>query len=105
MIFDPILRSTNKVETDKIESWINDQYMHPVESSHTFDEVLTWFKKNNIEFINSMPSSNFDEDNDDLFVKKSKGNLYSRISNQFSMIFNNLGSDGGLFIVIGKKNV
>ena len=26
--------------------------------------------ENNIEFINSFPSRNFDEDNDDLFVKK-----------------------------------
>ena len=39
-----------------------------------------------------------------LFEKKSKGSLYSRIINQFFMIFNKLGSDGGLFIVIGKKN-
>ena len=30
---------------------------------------------------------------------------YSRIVNQFFMIFNRLGSDGGLFIVIGKKNI
>ena len=46
------------------------------------------FKKNNIEFINSIPSSNFDDDDDNLFIKKSKGDLYSRIINQFSMIFN-----------------
>ena len=38
-----------------------------------------------------------------LFSKKSIGSLYSRIINQISMIFNKLGSDGGLFIVIGKK--
>ena len=42
----------------KIKSWIRDQYEHPVESLHTLDEVLTWFKKNNIEFINSIPSCN-----------------------------------------------
>ena len=103
-IFDPTLRNLKNNEEEK-RAWIRDQYIHPIETLHTIDNVLDWFDKNNIEFINSMPSSNFDEDNDDLFVKKSKGNLYSRISNQFSMIFNNLGSDGGLFIVIGKKNV
>ena len=104
MIFDPILRSTNKVETDKIESWINDQYMHPVESSHTFDEVLTWFKKNNIEFINSIPSLDFNTD-DEIFTKKPYGNVFTRIINQISMIFSSLGGDGGLFIFIGKKKI
>ena len=103
-IFDPTLRNLKNNEEEK-RAWIRDQYMHPIESLHTIDNVLDWFDKNNIEFINSIPSSDFDEDNDDLFIKKSRGNLYSRISNQFFMIFNNLGSDGGLFIIIGKKNV
>ena len=103
-IFDPTLRNLKNNEEEK-RAWIKDQYTHPIETLHTIDNVLDWFDKNNIEFINSIPSSDFDEDNGDLFIKKSRGNLYSRISNQFSMIFNNLGSDGGLFIVIGKKNV
>ena len=67
-------------------------------------KTLEWFNKNDIEFINSIPSSNFEDDDDNLFSKKSKGDLYSRVINQLSMIFNNLGSDGGLFILIGKKN-
>tara|TARA_Y100000590_G_scaffold425158_1_gene532857 strand:+ start:778 stop:1686 length:909 start_codon:yes stop_codon:yes gene_type:complete len=102
-ILDPTLRNLKDNEEEK-KAWIRDQYLHPVESLHTIDEVLKWFKENNIEFINSIPSSDFDEINkDDLFVKKSKGTLFSRIVNQLSMIFNNLGSDGGLFIIIGKK--
>ena len=103
-IFDPTLRNL-KDNVEERNAWIRDQYIHPIESLHTIDNVLEWFDKNDIEFINSIPSSNFDEDEGDLFSKKSKGDLYSRISNQLSMIFNNLGSDGGLFIVIGKKNV
>jgi len=103
-IFDPTLRNL-KDNTEERNAWIRDQYIHPIESLHTIDNVLEWFDKNDIEFINSIPSSNFDEDEGDLFSKKSRGDLYSRISNQLSMIFNNLGSDGGLFIVIGKKNV
>ena len=58
---------------------------------------------NDIEYINSIPSCNFEGQNENLFKKESKGTLYSRIMNQISMIFNNLGSDGGLFVVIGKK--
>ena len=102
-IFDPTLRNLKNNEEEK-RSWIRDQYIHPIESLHTIDNVIDWFDKNNIEFINSIPSSDFDESNEDnLFVKKSKGTLFSRIVNQLSMIFNNLGADGGLFIVIGKK--
>ena len=101
--FDPTLRNLKNNNEEK-KAWIRDQYLHPIESLHTIDNVLEWFEKNNIEFINSIPSANFDENDDNLFIKKSKGNLYSRITNQLSMIFNNLGSDGGLFIVIGKKN-
>jgi SAM-dependent methyltransferase len=101
--FDPTLRNLKNDKEEK-KAWIRDQYNHPIESLHTIDNVLEWFEKNNIEFINSIPSANFDENDDNLFTKKAKGDLYSRITNQLSMIFNNLGSDGGLFIVIGKKN-
>tara|TARA_B100001063_G_scaffold241007_1_gene267101 strand:- start:3886 stop:4782 length:897 start_codon:yes stop_codon:yes gene_type:complete len=101
-IFDPILRKL-KLDEDEKKAWIRDQYLHPIESLHTIDEVLNWFKKNNIEFISSIPSSDFDFDYKNIFEKKPIGTFYSRIVNQFSMIFNQLGSDGGLFILIGKK--
>ncbi len=52
----------------KKKAWIRDQYLHPVESLHTIDEVLKWFEENNIEFINSIPSSDFDESNKEDFV-------------------------------------
>tara|TARA_Y100000816_G_scaffold288579_1_gene273401 strand:- start:2990 stop:3889 length:900 start_codon:yes stop_codon:yes gene_type:complete len=99
---DPTLRNL-KLNEDEKKAWIRDQYIHPIESLHTIDEVLNWFNKNNIEFISSIPSSDFDYDYDDIFQKKSSGTYYSRICNQISMLFNKLGSDGGLFIVIGKK--
>ena len=104
-LFDPTLKNLKISDQERI-SWINDQYFHPIESLHSLDEVLTWFEKNDIEFINSIPSCDFEvsQDFENLFEKKSKGNFYSRIVNQFFMIFNKLGSDGGLFIVIGKKN-
>ena len=105
-IFDPTLKDL-KISDEERKSWIKDQYFHPIESLHTLDEVLHWFEKNNIKYVNSIPSCDFEisPDYDDLFTKKPKGNFYSRIVNQFFMIFNRLGSDGGLFIVIGKKNI
>ena len=102
-IFDPTLRNLKKNDEEK-NAWIRDQYMHPTESTHTLDEVLNWFDKNNIEFIRSIPSCDFDDNYDILFEKKARGTFFSRLFSQFLMIFNNIGSDGGLFIVIGKKN-
>ncbi len=104
-IFDPTLRKLKLSQNEK-KAWINDQYFHPIESLHTLDEVLLWFKDNNIEYINSIPSCDFEyiKDYKNLFKKTSEGDLYSRLFNQFNMIFNKLGSDGGLFVVIGKKN-
>ena len=45
----------------------------------------------------------FDYNYQNIFEKKSIGSIYSRFVNQISMIFNSFGSDGGLFVVIGKK--
>ena len=101
-LLDPTLRKLKLDEHEK-NAWIRDQYLHPVESLHTIDEVLKWFKENNIEFISSIPSSDFDYNYDNIFEKKPEGTYYSRIINQISMLFNRLGSDGGLFILIGKK--
>ncbi len=103
LIIDPTLRNLKK-DSDEQIAWIRDQYQHPVESMHTLDEVINWFDKNNLEFVSSIPSANYhNEDYDNLFKKTLVGNFFSRIINQIIMIFNNLGRDGGLFIVIGRK--
>jgi hypothetical protein len=62
-------------------------------------------KKNDIDYVSSIPSCDFEiiQNYNEIFSNKPKGDLYSRLWNQFSMVFNRLGSDGGLFIVIGKK--
>ena len=104
--FDPTLKNL-KISNEERKSWIKDQYFHPIESLHTLDEVLEWFDNNDIEYVNSIPSCDFEfsQDYSNLFKKNSLGSFYSRIINQFSMIFNRLGSDGGLFVVIGKKKI
>mgnify|MGYP000627965712 CR=1 FL=1 len=104
MIFDPMLRNIKKKSKEQIEAWIKDQYTHPVESTHTFDEVLKWFKMNNIEFVNSIPeSSPFYYIKGNIFEKGSKATFIERILQQFFMIFSSFGGEGGLFIFIGKK--
>ena len=101
-IIDPTLRSLKFDESEK-NAWIRDQYIHPIESLHTIDEVLIWFEKNQIDFVSSIPSADFDYDYKNIFEKKSLGSFFSRILNQILMVFNTLGSDGGLFVLIGKK--
>ena len=108
MIFDPVLRKINNKSIKKINAWIKDQYKHPVETTHTFDEVLNWFDKNNIEFINSFPNCEFFEsDNEDVFkklyFKKSRSTFVERFLSQITMIFTRPGSEGGLFLFVGRK--
>jgi len=101
---DPVLRKTDKDSHDKIKAWIKDQYLHPVESTHTFDEILNWFDKNNIEFINSMPElSIFEDQTENFFSKTNRASLFERILSQILMIFNRPGAEGAIFIFIGKK--
>ncbi len=109
MLFDPILRQMDKNSKKKINAWINDQYTHPVERSHSFDEILKWFDENNVEFINSFPRSDLAlEENDkvfkNFFSKGNKANFLERFISQVSMIFSKPGSEGGLFLFLGKKN-
>ena len=47
MIADPTLRNL-KDNPEQQNAWIRDQYIHPIESLHTLDEVHYWFEKNNI---------------------------------------------------------
>ena len=100
---DPHLRKITKKE--QIEAWITDQYEHPVESAHTLDEVLRWFQKEKIIYLGSIP----DCDLDGVYIglnnmNGNKGSFINRLFSQIGMIFTKSGSEGGLFIVIGKKN-
>ena len=103
--FDPYLRSIKNKNSPKFISWVRDQYLHPIERSHTFDETIKWFNENKIELINFVPSKFLnDNDENDIFSKKSnQGNLVDRVFEQIFMNFTKLGSEGGLFIAIGKK--
>ena len=84
-------------------AWFKDQYYNPQESKHSFSEVINWFKKNNIEFINSIPFS-FNV-NDKIFDKKSILNKNILFFKEISLMFDPTQIyEGGFFVMIGKKS-
>jgi ubiquinone/menaquinone biosynthesis C-methylase UbiE len=102
-LLDPILRQD--ISEEKKNAWFQDQYQHPVESLHTLDEVLKWFDQNKIEFMSSIPTCDLENINyEKMFLNQNTGNVVTRFFSQVGMLFTPLGSEGGLFLVIGKKN-
>tara|TARA_B110000503_G_C7168281_1_gene422985 strand:- start:7 stop:945 length:939 start_codon:yes stop_codon:yes gene_type:complete len=112
--FDPMIKDDIKKDKNVLKAWIQDQYEHPVESLHTFDEIISWFSENNIKPIASLPSlkmyNHLNEDflNDlnlqtDLRKNHNFCNKFNRTFTQLRMNLNSLGRDGGLFILVGKK--
>jgi SAM-dependent methyltransferase len=100
---DPRLREWNK-EPDRIKAWFMDQYRHPHETRHSMDEVLGWFAKYGVDFINGIPhldGSDFAE-NERLLERHSPGTRAARVATQMGMLLSG-GTDGGLFIMIGRK--
>jgi ubiquinone/menaquinone biosynthesis C-methylase UbiE len=101
-LLDPILRMN--ISKAKKDAWFQDPYEHPVESLHTMGEVLEWFEQAGIAFVTAYPRTDFqDFDFRNPLNETGKGSPISRFYAQVGMIFSNLGSEGGLFLVIGRK--
>ena len=84
-----------------------DQYHHPVEKQYSIDQIFKWFKANDVEIASYFPD-NFEystKNSMKLFEKKNKDNstFFERMLIQLIAIFSSLGSEGGLFFVLGRK--
>lgn len=102
-MLDAHMRNPNYNEARK-RAWFMDQYKHPRESKHSYDEVIDWFESNGFEFLFSIPkidSSPFTE-HEKLFEPHDKGTKLSRVAAQIEMLLTG-GADGALFIMIGRK--
>lgn len=99
--FDPVLRDRNN-EPARREAWLRDQYQHPEEHRHTLAEVQGWFAENDVEFVRAYPSALIGEDTDDLFACAADNWLLEGWLAQLGWI-RTLGSEGGLFIMIGQR--
>lgn len=104
--FDPVLKN-KKLSSDSKNAWIKDQYEHIVESTHTFDELINWFKSENIDIISGIPKitnldiSDIGKKNTIENIKLK--NITERVFIQILMNFNSYGSDGALFNLFGQK--
>jgi carbamoyltransferase len=102
---DPILRKTTLSE-DKRRAWFADQYKHPHESKHTFDEVLQWFDDTGIHFVRGIPALRLGDDalsGGNLFLPQPRGTALDRFIVQMSQIFAAGQKEGGFFVIIGRK--
>jgi SAM-dependent methyltransferase len=100
---DPRLRDWSK-EPDRIKAWFMDQYRHPHETRHSMDQVLGWFERYQIDFVNGIPHLDGTDfaANERLFEQHHRGTSVMRFNTQLGMLLSG-GTDGGLFIMIGRK--
>lgn len=87
------------------QTWFMDQYKHPHESKHSFGEVLRWFEQAGFQFVNSIPNAGVFEPfaaDEKLFATKSPGSRLDHFLVQAGMLLGG-GSEGGFFIMIGRK--
>jgi SAM-dependent methyltransferase len=103
-LLDPRMRG--KGEAARREAWFMDQYKHPHETKHSMCEVLGWFDATGFEFTSSVPTIGDVEFSDDLrlFEPQSPRRTIDRISTEVEMLLSG-GTDGGLYIMIGRKKV
>lgn len=95
-VFDKVYKNKNGLAA---EAWKMDQYFHPLEKRYSFSDVHSWFDKNNIKFINSIPSYN-----NQIKIFQEVENIGDKID-QFNLQVKDLveNDEGGLFIFIGRK--
>ena len=93
-------------DKERARGWWNDQYCHPHESTHTVGEVLGWFKKNNIKFLQSVPTLElFDEsvlEVGGVWRDSRYPHLPVRMVKQLAWIYTT-HHEGGYWIMFGKK--
>jgi len=96
-------------DIEKTETWLADQYDHPHESTHSIGEVLRWFKKNDIDYINSMPPIEVWrslKSNNNAFKKPEVSDWRRSVCARFFVQLKwsiSLRDNGGYFVLIGKK--
>jgi SAM-dependent methyltransferase len=87
------------------QAWFRDQYRHPHESRHSIGEVLRWFDASGVEFLTGIPAPDGSPftPRTKLFEGHRRGTKSSQIATQLQMLLDG-GSEGGFFMMIGRKH-
>jgi len=102
--WDPVLRD-RATEPERRKAWLRDQYLHPEEHCHTLAEVKHWFRANRVEFLRTYPCALIGQDpaeEEDLFSSAADDWWFENWIAQVTWAVR-LASEGGLFVVIGKR--
>lgn len=103
---DRVVLRRGDADGSKEAIWFMDQYEHPKESTHTIDEVLNWFRRNGISYLNSIPKITYHEElapRENLFAPHRPGGRMQHILRQLSWVVTQ-AREGGFFILIGRKS-
>jgi|SRR5712671_5942030 len=85
-------------------AWIEDQYFHPRERRHTVDEVLGWFDRAGLEYVNAVPGIVVGEHAaGELFAPGIRGSRADHLLSQLAWVLGAPGREGGLFVLIGRR--
>lgn len=101
---DPRLRDEDLSDKRKYV-WFMDQYRNPHESKHTIGEVLIWFDRAGVEFMNGIPKPLAFEQvtsEERLFEKTPRGTRLDHLLVQLGLLLRG-GREGGFFVMIGRK--
>lgn len=96
-------------DREKLETWYLDQYLHPHEHIHTIGELLSWYKKHEIEYVNSLPPIElFRREKKSIRIFKNSPHKnwqetsFSYFLKQLSWIVS-LRKTGGYFMIVGRR--
>lgn len=88
----------------KAQIWIADQYYNPHETWHSIDEVIGWFRENDLEYLNCYPGilGTDGENAAKLDARTDPGTRYQRVVTQLGWLWT-ISREGALFDVIGRR--
>lgn len=89
----------------KQRAWVLDQYKNPHETTHTVDELLAWYEKNDVTPLAGVPPLRIGEStaaSAELFKPSELGNSFEHLIVQLGWI-SSLAAEGGLYVITGQK--
>jgi hypothetical protein len=88
----------------KAEIWIKDQYYNPHETWHSIDEVMDWFRENQVDYLNCDPPilGAANGGNENMFAPTDPKSNMHRVLTQLSWL-TSISSEGALFVLVGRR--